>query len=272
MRTLIGLLFLLSFDVEAYTLNNNFGAAFKNSNVNVYVASDTICPTSRLSVHELAALVKPAINNFWNKVPTSSLRLKAAGFAAPIGADINEDRLCAPTDTNCINNDPDPKIPPVKDILIACNSNEENYGGPASTNVLAVTVPNNFSGSKIAGAVILINDFSATFGNLSHNDKVSVIAHEIGHAIGLGHAESVHKEALMYYKTVDLRRALAQDDIDGVSYLYPVKMDGCGLFGGTITTGPKSPSFWQMGGTFALLILIFEMVKLLRRPKACAPA
>lgn len=265
----ISLLFLLvSASAQAFTLNNNFGGAFKSNKVSVRVASDTVCSSAGVTSDELAALVKPAVDNFWNKVPTSALRLKAGGFADPIGTNINTDRLCAPTDTECIDTATDPVIPPVTDILIACNSNDENFGGPSASNVLAVTVPNNFSGRKITGAVILINDFSTIFSTLSRADKISVLAHEIGHAIGLGHAEK--NEALMYYKTVDLRRSLAQDDIDGVSYLYPVKLDGCGLFGGTIMEGRKGPPFWPMGGALALLILGYELVRLFKRPKARA--
>ena len=46
-------------------------------------------------------------------------------------------------------------------------------------------------------------------------------------------AEEKNKEALMYFRTVSLRKSLAQDDIDGVSYLYPVAGDACGFLGTT---------------------------------------
>jgi hypothetical protein len=275
MKTLIIFSLIISVNAHAFTLNNNFGGSFKSNKVSVYVASDTTCANAGLAAADLASLVGPAVDNFWNKVPTSALRLKAAGFTAPIGADINNDRLCAPTDESCISESTAPLIPPVTDILIACNRNDENFGGATGTNVLAVTVPNNFSGSKITGAVILINDFSSVFSGLSHSDKISVIAHEIGHAIGLGHAEDKNNDALMYYKTINIRTNLAQDDIDGVSYLYPVKLsDGCGLFGGTIISNgddQKAPPFWQMGAALALLVLLFESIRLLRRPKTCSP-
>lgn len=271
MRLLIIVLFTFSIGAHAFTLNNNFGGSFKSNKVSVYVAADTVCSNAGVTADELVELIEPAVNEFWNRVPTSALRLNAAGFTPPVGANINNDRLCAPTDEPCITGASAPLIPPVKDILIACNANDENFGGPTGTNVLAVTVPNNFAGRKITGAVILINDFSPIFSTLSRSDKISVLAHEIGHAIGLGHAENRNIEALMYYKTVNLRSSLAQDDIDGVSYLYPIKTDGCGLFGGIITN-KKGPPLWQMGIGLGLLIMIFELLKLLRRPKACAPA
>jgi hypothetical protein len=147
----------------------------------------------------------------------------------------------------------------------------KNFG----TGVIAVTVPNNFSGKKIAGAVILIND-SGTFGNLSRNDQIAVLAHEMGHALGLGHSED--DAALMYYRTIDLRSNLGQDDIDGISYLYPMHVDAFGLFGGfcgTISdnkTPPGDSPFLPMVITLGSFILILELVKLLRRPKARSAA
>lgn len=264
---------ILTSTASAFTLNNNFGASFKNKNVSVSVASNTTCATAGITVYELADLVKPATRDFWNTVPTSSLRLKASGIGDNIG-NINGGRLCAPTDSSCITSAGGNLIPPVSDIVIACNNAIENFpdapgGGPSG--VLAITIPNNFSGKKIRGAVILINDRTNNFSNLSYNDKVSVIAHEIGHAIGLGHAEEKNNESLMYYKVINLRRSLAQDDVDGVSYLYPVHFDGCGVFG-TLNdkngTKPKGPSHWQMFLSLALMIALAEMVRLLKGPKA----
>ena len=267
----IALLFLLMISTaHAFTLNNNFGATFKSSKVKVFVANDTNCQQG-MTVYELQEMVKEAVNNFWNEVPTSSLRLEPSGFYGNFaGIDINNAILCSPTDLNCINvtasgND---LIPPVNEIVIACNRNDKNFNGSAA--VLAVAVPNNFSGKKIKGAVILLNDFSNSFVRLSHSDRVSVIAHEIGHAIGLGHALNNNPEALMYFKTVNLRRNLAQDDVDGVTYLYPKQIDACGLFGGiggTINTGDKGPPYWQMLMMMALMMLISEGFRLWKKSR-----
>lgn len=255
---------------HAFTLNNNFGAAFKKNKVKVFIAGDTICDKIGVTVYDLQDMISPSVDDFWNRVPTSALRLKNAGFSDPIGNNINTDRLCAPTDDECITTASVPVIPPVSDILIACNSHADNFNN--STSILAVTVPNNFSGRKIAGAVILLNNMNGTaFAGLSRSEKISVLAHEIGHAIGLGHAEDNQSEALMYYKTVEKRSSLAQDDVDGVSYLYPKHVDGCGLFG-TIDTNRKGPPFWQMGVSLAVIIAVFELLRLLKRPKACATA
>lgn len=256
---------------HAWTLNNNFGASFKDPKVKVYVDGGTVCPLNSMTVSELESLVPPAVDDFWNKIPTSNLELEAAGFSTPVPT-MNKGRLCSPTDADCINDgsaDPDGLIPPVSEIVIACNDNPLNFGG---ANVLAVTIPNQFSGKKITGAVILINEHaSGTFGSLSHDDKIAVISHEIGHAIGLGHSED--RSALMYYRTVNLRKNLGQDDVDGVSYLYPMQFDGGGLLGGcgTISDGknpPKDPPFSQMLITLGFIISIFSVFRLLRSPKA----
>jgi hypothetical protein len=272
----IALIFMLSSTAHAFTLNNNFGASFKDNKVKVYIDKDTAC--NGVNIDDLNDMVKSAVDNFWNEIPTSALVLKASGFSAPI-LTMNEGRLCSPTDDTCIsqgtidgNNNPlEGLIPAVQDIIIACNTNPKNFG----TGVIAVTVPNNFSGKKIAGAVILIND-SGTFGNLSRNDQIAVLAHEMGHALGLGHSED--DAALMYYRTIDLRSNLGQDDIDGISYLYPMHVDAFGLFGGfcgTISdnkTPPGDSPFLPMVITLGSFILILELVKLLRRPKARSAA
>lgn len=283
MKYLLSLIFTLG-TAHAYTLNNNFGASFKKNDVKVRVAGNTICDPTNAGVTpaELEDLIKPAVDKFWNVVPTSALDLGASGSSEAIN-NINEGRLCSPTDQDCIdeavtagNSVPsEGLIPPVTDIIIACNSNPLNYG---SSNVIAVTIPNKFSGKKIVGAVILINDFAATFGNLSRADKISVLAHEIGHAIGLGHSEE--SSALMYYRTVNLRSNLGQDDVDGVSYLYPMHVDAFGLSGGLLgscgtiqtnndrTEPPSNPPFVQMGISLGLMILISELVRLFSRTKA----
>lgn len=265
---------------HAWTLNNNFAASFKDSNVKVFVDSGTVCPTNSMTVNELESFISPAIDDFWNTVPTSKLRLESAGFSESIFT-MNEGRLCSPTDEDCIAAGTaagglDPAkglIPAVSEIIIACNSNPLNFGGG---NVLAVTIPNNFSGKKIKGAVILINDASSTFGSLSRSDKIAVIAHEIGHAFGLGHSKD--SAALMHYKIKDLQKKLGQDDVDGVSFLYPIHGDLFGLSDGgilggcgTITTDKNppggNPPFLFMGITFGVLILLFEIYRWLKRAK-----
>jgi len=251
---------------EAYTFNNNFESSFKDHNVKVYVDELTTCANVGMTIYELNDLIGPAIDKYWNRVPTSNLRLKSGGFRSAT-TNINDGRLCAPTDDDCITTAGATVIAPVEEIIIACNTEGLNFGGD---NVLAVTIPNNFSGKKISGAVIVINStLTSIFSTLSKADKIGVISHEIGHAIGLGHTDD--SAALMYYKTVNQRKALGADDMRGVSYLYPMQIDGFGLLGGcgTITNARGTPlekfPFWQMGASLAVMILLSELLKLLKR-------
>jgi hypothetical protein len=264
------LLILFSSQLMAYTFNNNFGASFKDNDVKVMIAGDTTCLNAGLEFYELEDLIGPAIDKFWNRVPTSALRLSFGGYTDTIN-NINDGRLCAPTDETCINSAPSNTVAPVEEIVIACNDFSANFGG--STNVLAVTIPNNFAGKSIKGSVILINNLAGSiFANLSKSDQIGVIAHEIGHAIGLGHTDD--KAAMMYYRTVDLRRALGEDDMRGVSYLYPMKLDGFGLLGGcaTIEENKKQPpsggSFLTMLAGLFLMVFVWELKRLLKRSQA----
>lgn len=270
---------LFSSSSFAWTLNNNFVASFEDNNVKVYIDSDTACNGIFYS-DEFESVVKASINKYWNKVTTANLNLSFAGFSEPV-LTMNHGRLCSPTDDDCITaaraagqaQGEEGLIPSVDGIVIACNDNNLNFGG---TNVLAVTVPNKFSGKKIKGAVILINADS-TMGALTRDDQIGVIAHEVGHALGLGHTDK--DEALMYYRIVDQRSRLGQDDIDGISFLYPMKGDlfgisedgilgGCGTISTDTKNPPGNPPFLQMGIALGVLILIFELSRLFNRSKA----
>jgi len=261
MKLLLFVLTLSSYSY-AFTLNNNFGGSFKSNKVKVQVAGNSSCSAQTgVTIYELQSLVEHAIADYWENIPTTNLRLKNDGFTDTI-TNMYSGRLCAPTDSTCISTAPSGTlIPPVNNIVISCNNDPVNFNG---ANVFAVSIPNNFSGKKITGSVILINDSSTVFSTLNREDKIAVLAHEIGHAIGLGHSKD--DAALMYYKQVDMRRNLGQDDIDGVSYLYPKLADACGLFGATINDVTKiPPTLAQMGISFFMMLILAKLFKQIRR-------
>src|SRR5690606_14584748 len=107
-------------------------------------------------------------------------------------------------------------------------------------------------------AVFLLNSHSTSqVADLSDSDVVATIAHELGHAIGLGHSE--YKHNLMYFSAGGkTQKWLGEDDIDGVNYLYPEEANLGGLFGScaTIKTDNDSDSSGS-GFIFSLALGIF---------------
>jgi hypothetical protein len=206
-------LIIFQTSIHAFTLNNNVGLVFPMDEVKVNVA-DQSCDNLGIDTTELLSIAKDAVDDYWNKTPTSRFKMRQ-GSVITADARYKTGVICLPDDNSCTATG----APPVSsDILIACNNNITNF--PAGTGVLAITVPNNISGDKIIGSVVLLNDTATTYlKNKSRTEKISVIAHELGHAFGLGH--SPVKDSLMYYSTIDLRTNLGADDMDGITYLYP---------------------------------------------------
>lgn len=85
--------------------------------------------------------------------------------------------------------------------------------------------------------IIVLNTQDGAAANISTMDRdvvKIVLAHEIGHLLGLGHSKET--KALMYYSAgVKTKLGLSKDDVDGMTYLYPRdelgkdKMLGCGV-------------------------------------------
>ncbi len=211
------LFFLIVFArAHAFTLNNSATLTFGKDKVSVNIAqvatASKRCTNIGINEDELLSIAADAVSQYWNKAPTSRLKMNGGNVVGK--ADAFADDLICSASTAC---DPNPTLAVSSDILIACNQNTTNFSSPG---VLAVTVPNNIDGKTILGSLILINDLASNqFKYKNREEKVSIIAHEIGHAFGLGH--SPVKDSLMYYATVNMRQSLGADDIDGISYLYP---------------------------------------------------
>ena len=244
--------FFLCLNSYAFWLNNSVGARFANSHVKIRVASNTgTCSNANTTAEELSSLIAPAVDRYWNTVPTSRLRLSSGGYYQTDNSDFSDGVLCFRGNTECEANAI--IVPPASGIVIACNSEtSENF---TSSGILALTLPNFITGRDIHSAVILINDAAgSSFANLNRDQKIAVMAHEIGHAIGIGHSED--RAAMMFASVVPKRRSLGNDDIKAVTYLYPQQYDACGLFTGSLSdTQPPAGHLILMllGFIFALI-------------------
>lgn len=235
MLTLFFIIALSTFSInaKAFTFNNSAKLVFSQDEVLVNVAAN--CTNLGITNEELLSLVGSAVDNFWNQSPTSRLKLKK-GSVMNVAAAFHTGEICV-SGTNC---DPNPILKVANDILISCNENTVNF---PSTAILGVTIPNNISGSTIQGALVLINDQAGNqFEDKTKNEKISIIAHELGHAFGLGHSKV--EDSLMYFMTMSKRVALGRDDIDGISYLYPKQQPKAGC--GTVDfDGGTGPNWWS---------------------------
>jgi hypothetical protein len=223
--------------LHAFTLNNNVEAVFYSRTVSLNLA-DTSCDHLGYSHEELLDLMGEAMNQYWNRVGSSRLRLRKGKIVRNTPTAYKTAALCtsasyqagASCETNPIFIHED------NAILFVCNQNSLDF--PASSGVLAATLP-YIQGRFIKNSVILLNDTLGSQGNairrLSKQELLSLLAHEVGHGVGLGHSEV--KESLMYYAVLSLREDLGRDDWDAVTYLYPYQepllglgMGQCGSF------------------------------------------
>lgn len=146
-------------------------------------------------------------------------------------------------------------------VTVYCETNFQGVTGADQNSVPggAAIVPSN--SRPVAGLLIL--NASAGQANISLFDQTKlrvILAHEIGHILGLGHSED--KNALMYYDaSAKSNLRLSQDDIDGITYLYARNELGKDqpLGCGRVQTLPPSTS----GGMGGLLVLLFPFLMFL---------
>lgn len=261
---------LLNFSAFAFTINNSAGARFENDQVYVDVADNSTCSNAGVSPNDLLDMAQEGADKFWNTIPTSRLNINR-GQLKSVDANFLTGLLCE-NPSRCAST----PIPVVgENILIVCNSNPNNYLSGSSFNpgILGVTLPINIANRDLKGSVIIINNASGSlFSSLPREEMISVLAHEIGHAIGLGHSEK--SANLMYYETHKDRRKLGRDDIDGVTFLYPKKEGIMKAFKGACGTVavlgssdndddddfPNSLNFLVTAGLGFLLMLLFYRV------------
>lgn len=161
-------------NLYAFTLQHPTFAHFPVDEVAIDIA-DTDCSNINETVYSLQDKVKKAINLYWNSVPTTRLKLKEGSIRTglSIGASTTLDQVMELSNTN--------------HIIISCSTNTSIFSNPSihATANIRISNPNK-------AAILLNNVGTPTFATLAEDVKIAIIAHEIGHAIGIGHSEVEH--------------------------------------------------------------------------------
>lgn len=236
---LIATFFIFS-NAGAYTLIQPNEPHFPVKEISVEFSADD-CSNTGSSAQEWKDITEEATKYYWNKVATSAILINTGGFKA---VNINADSYSEALEKAGTNT-----------IILGC-----------STNSTIFTVASNLASGRIdwnnpSRAVMLINNTVGSYVSLlSRKQKRILIAHEMGHALGLGHSSST--DALMYFDlTNQSLDTLHKDDIDGITYLYPHSAPGaCG----TIDTSSSTPK--DFGGNILIgFILSFAILSLLSK-------
>lgn len=238
MKILTVLILFFTQTVLAFTLNSSSNPnlqGWANTDIKIYL-NPINCPAGV----DVAGVISEAVE-VWNNIPNSSIKVSYGGST---------------TSTTSSN-------PPTA----YCETNFQGVVGADQDAVPGAASADGSSG-RITRAVLYLNA-SGGLANIGHFDRETlkiILAHEIGHILGLGHSSDT--SALMYYDaSYKQRLSLAQDDIDGMTYLYPQSdinlnsLVGCGL----VKSQLKGPSDGELTLWCFLLILPLLMGLFLRR-------
>lgn len=211
------LFFIFSASSHAFTLNSSSNSkltGWDSADIQLLVNTAN-CPANVDVVGIISAAVE-----VWNNVPDSKVKVSYGGTT---------------TSTSMAS-------PPT----VYCETNFQAVVTGADQNYVPGAAAVNGSTGKITQGILYLNA-SSGLANIANFDATTlkiILAHEIGHLLGLGHSASTN--ALMYYDASSkMNLRLSQDDMDGMSYLYPSdelngdKISGCGLI--RKMPPPKSP-------------------------------
>lgn len=213
------ILALFTSQVSAFTLNYSpaggysFGAwQTKSLNFDFNYANCSI-PSAQVE-----AAIQDALS-VWNGIPSSSLSVKLGSAVAT-----------TPTQAKTPGSSGNPIV--VCDPNFSANTGADGNFVPAAASITYADAEHH-----ITNAVLFLNSESGKTANISNISVTTlsvIMAHEMGHALGLGHSSD--DNALMYYNaSAKTQLSLAKDDVEGMTYLYPRNE-----FGGSAPLGCNS--------------------------------
>lgn len=235
MKILIIVFTLISFEAHAFILAYKNYRLSKPDNTKVMISSEGC--GSNVPDSELKDAIEKSVE-MWSSVPESTLQLRYGGTS---GTSITS-----------------PTIPSGQ-VIVGCGALPSGTAG-ATQHDLA-------SGS----ARITLNTTNFAPGLYTADLLAGVIIHELGHAIGLTHSKD--RASVMTYEAngwSPMPSYLAQDDMDGIVYLYPNKAQLGGLMGSCESLASDDSAESSMGiwlnliSGFLLsfgLFLIFKKLK-----------
>lgn len=223
---------LFSAQTFAFTLNSSTNPnleGWANAQVELFVNTAN-CPAGV----DVIGLVVEAVK-VWNNVPTSSIKVSYGGTT---------------TNTGTTN-------PPT--VYCATDFSVPSLGGPDPDFVPGAASVSATGGRIIAGQIFLnATAGQANIANFDETTNLIVMAHEIGHLLGLGHSHS--SNALMWFDaSARTKLSLSQDDIDGMSYLYPSNELSDNKFAGCGTVLNQGPSSGPGGPLWVALLFLIPM-------------
>ena len=238
MHKIFFLLFVFPLHVSAFTLIHNPVPKYPSAEITVNATGDD-CSAIGHTAESFLDYVIDVSDEFWNSIPSSAIHLKRGSV---ISATFN-DVTTTNTSSQALAKVPDGTI------LVGCNSS--SFSSNTTLGHGYISVP----GSGSTRGFFMVN-VSGNYTSSSEGQKRAAIAHELGHAIGIGHSSD--EGALMYYSlSGKLQERLAMDDHDAAAYLYP--HDGPPGSCGTISSNQGNSK--RMLFSFIFLMMLFLAFK-----------